>query len=473
MIIVAMASVLSFLPTHFFVAGIEMKPIHFFSDLIKENRSSDTIPKVIVQLPKGFVDADSISFHKDYSPLVDFDSSSNSAFKKFVNKLVALKKNKSKIRIAWFGDSLIEGDIFVQHIRSLLQKTFGGSGVGFVPITTNVPGFRKNINHTFSSDWKTFSQVDSVKAKVPYGLCGEVFMPRINQTKSNSLLVADTVFNKNAGSWASYSTTHYDSLVGIDTFHIVKLYYMTGDSNASVCVSLNHQKPTLKFCKVSDHPQELTLYSGKGIHAVDVQFNCSDTLFVYGLSFEDSSGIYIDNYSLRGSSGWQLGSLRKNVCSGLNADLNYDLLVLQYGVNVANEKTEDYTWYSKGMLNVISSLKRNFDSTAILICSSSDRSIKTDGEFVTMPSLLNLIAQQQKISATSQVAFWNLFDAMGGSGSMAALVDSPLPLANKDYTHLKPAGGKKLSFAFYDALMLETKKQQWQLSQPKKPATHP
>ena len=40
------------------------------------------------------------------------------------------------IRIAFLGDSFIEGDILTADFRAMLQKQSGGCGVGFVPISS-------------------------------------------------------------------------------------------------------------------------------------------------------------------------------------------------------------------------------------------------------------------------------------------------------------------------------------------------
>ena len=40
------------------------------------------------------------------------------------------------VRIAYFGDSFIEADILTGDLREMLQKRFGGCGVGYVSITT-------------------------------------------------------------------------------------------------------------------------------------------------------------------------------------------------------------------------------------------------------------------------------------------------------------------------------------------------
>ena len=93
----------------------------------------------------------------------------------FVKKLIELKKTKKgKIRIAYLGDSMIEGDLVSQTLRKLLQNFFGGKGVGFVPITSPVAGFRTSVKHTFSSKWKQNNFRNRISAQ-PLYLSGKSF----------------------------------------------------------------------------------------------------------------------------------------------------------------------------------------------------------------------------------------------------------------------------------------------------------
>ncbi|MCR6720156.1 MAG: hypothetical protein NVV59_07580 [Chitinophagaceae bacterium] len=70
-------------------------------------------------------------------------------------KLSQLKTTgRGKVRIAYFGDSMIEGDLMSQTLRKLMQEQFGGQGVGFVPITSQVSHFRQTVSAVFSSGWK-------------------------------------------------------------------------------------------------------------------------------------------------------------------------------------------------------------------------------------------------------------------------------------------------------------------------------
>ncbi|MDR0995154.1 MAG: hypothetical protein LBL81_02555, partial [Tannerella sp.] len=76
-------------------------------------------------LPPG---ADSTGAHiEDYTP-------HRKALERFFLALRASRRRP--VRIAFLGDSFIEGDILVADFRQALQQQFGGRGVGFVPVNS-------------------------------------------------------------------------------------------------------------------------------------------------------------------------------------------------------------------------------------------------------------------------------------------------------------------------------------------------
>jgi lysophospholipase L1-like esterase len=58
---------------------------------------------------------------------------------------------------------------------------------------------------------------------------------------------------------------------------------------------------------------------------------------------------------------------------------------------------------------------------------------------------------QRRMAQELHVGFFNLYEAMGGDGSMAKLVDRGE--ANKDYTHLNVKGGKRLADLYYQSIL--------------------
>lgn len=54
----------------------------------------------------------------------------------------------------------------------------------------------------------------------------------------------------------------------------------------------------------------------------------------YGIVFENKNGVSLDNYSIRGNSGLALFGTNAAVNARIGAMRGYDLIILQYGLNV-------------------------------------------------------------------------------------------------------------------------------------------
>lgn len=61
-----------------------------------------------------------------------------------------------------------------------------------------------------------------------------------------------------------------------------------------------------------------------------------------------------------------------------NEQRPYDLIILQYGLNVATERGRNYDKYIAGMQTTVQHLKEAFPQAAILIVSVGDRDYKTE-----------------------------------------------------------------------------------------------
>lgn len=61
-----------------------------------------------------------------------------------------------------------------------------------------------------------------------------------------------------------------------------------------------------------------------------------------------------------------------------NEQRPYDLIILQYGLNVATERGRNYDRYIAGMQTTVEHLKEAFPQAAILVVSVGDRDYKTE-----------------------------------------------------------------------------------------------
>lgn len=130
----------------------------------------------------------------------------------------------------------------------------------------------------------------------------------------------------------------------------------------------------------------------------------------------------------------------------------YDLIVLQYGLNVASPKTKDYSGYTRQLARSIRLLRQAFPRASILVVGVGDRDERNEqGELRTMGGVKELVLYQRRMAADEHVAFWNLYEAMGGEGSIARM--QRRRQANLDYTHINAAGGRVLARLLFEALM--------------------
>lgn len=386
-------------------------------------------------------------------------------------KKLANTKTGASLRIAYFGDSIIEGDLITAKLRYNLQSVYGGRGVGLVPITSITAGFRQTIRHSFAPNFETVSLMSKDGSVAP-GFGGYVFIPRnyyivdkVIETKietdstatTDSTIASETSPKTQANTepakskqrlyvdtapWVEYSAAAIPG--GADKFDHIRLFYSNATGSSTVSVSLEGQATTQRRLISGNGLQILDLTPATPVSRIRLTFNALDPIHLYGVSFDAPTGVYVDNISIRGYSGMYFSAIPEDNIRAFQRALDYDLIILQYGENVSNPGTTDYGFYHKGMLKTVDYLKRALPGVPVLLISAHDRSVKRGTEYITSPDIPLLVTTQAKIAADSGSAFWNLLDAMGGLNSMRNWVQSNPPLASKDFTHFNRAGADKI-----------------------------
>jgi lysophospholipase L1-like esterase len=361
----------------------------------------------------------------------------------FVAALRQTKATGSKTRIAYFGDSMIEGDLLTGDLRNLLQTQFGGSGVGFVPINSVSAEFRETIHQTFSPDWYESNMVsDQRPGTSPLGIAGQVFLPRVVSNYDSTHIVSDT-------SWVEFRAGQ--RFAPVRRLVQARLFYGPGSARDQVLVTTDGRR-VLHALSGTAALNELVL---KPTVPARLAFAPRGPRPVYGVSFEGSQGVTLDNFSFRGNGGMSLNRIPFAQLAAFGKALDYRLIILHYGVNVAETGLTDYRFYEQAMTRVVDRMQRAFPRASILIVGMSDKSARIDGEFVTDPTVPLLLAAQQRLARRNHTAFWNLFAAMGGQNSMTSWVEQTPPLARNDYTHINSLGGQRMARLLYTYLMGE------------------
>ena len=337
-----------------------------------------------------------------------------------------LNRTKSEVvRIAHFGDSMIEGDLVTADLREELQKRFGGNGVGLLPITSQDVNFRQTTKISFSTNWKAGTLYSGNPNRYPIGFNGETFVPVV-------------------GSWVEYSTPHFYSY--LKNFSTVKLLY-TNAKTSNVNFTFSGGERKSKKLIPGQTLNILTVNPSKPATSVRVDFPLEDQAHVFGVSLENGNGLYIDNFALRGNSGVDLIKIDETMMKEFSNKMNYRLIIFEFGLNAVGASKGNFSSYEKNMINVIETLKKNFPNTSFLMVSVQDKGLKTD------PLVKQLLEAQKNIAKSTNIAFWNFFEVMGGENSMANWVDANPPLASKDYIHFNDRGAKKLAQFLAESLI--------------------
>ncbi|WP_396176206.1 GDSL-type esterase/lipase family protein, partial [Flavobacterium sp.] len=193
--------------------------------------------------------------------------------------------------------------------------------------------------------------------------------------------------------------------------------------------------------------------SSSALKSFKVEFAKADSIPIYGFNFDDGKGVHVDNFSSRGNSGLPISLFNTDLMHQFQEKLGYDLIILHFGTNVLNYGTYSYDWYEKRMTRVVNHIKECFPGVTILVVSTADKSTKYDLEMQTDSAVVPLTLAQRKYAVQSNSAYFNLFQAMGGEGSMVKWVDEEVPpLANKDYTHFNYKGSQKVASLLHDQI---------------------
>jgi len=329
-----------------------------------------------------------------------------------------------RVRIAVLGDSYIEGDIFIQDLRSKLQERYGGSGVGFTPLYSEFPGFRRSMNLS-SQGWKlhdirSMSKRDSIRT-----LSGDYCKADSNIRT----MIKGTTRLPHAGQWER--TT----------------FVFIAPRGASVTVSGDNGLTVGNTFDASDEPQGIVL---DGVTSTVTIKASAPGIIGLGAYADALCGVQVDCMSVRGNSGMSLGRLNASLCTAMRQWADYDLIILEFGMNVVDSGRFDYTAYGSYMRHVVERLKGLYPGADILIMGVGDRGTKSSGTLASMPECTGMVNVQRELARQTGVCFWDTRAAMGGEG--AAIEWRKKKLINADYIHLNHKGGAELASLFDFAL---------------------
>lgn len=329
---------------------------------------------------------------------------------------------KRPVRIAVIGDSYIEGDIMTQDLRQMFQDRYGGAGVGYMPVQTALAGFRNSVKHE-ADGWNMYDLRKTTDPQYRW-LAG---------TYGVSTDKASATFK------GSKKTPHLDQwnqsriLVMSPTAATVNV---TTDANGAQTYSVPANQ--LACVKVDGLTSQLSLQS------------TTPGLVVLGVWLGNATGVTVENMSIRGDSGISHRALNDTLSRDMAAHIDYDLIIIEYGINALSAAQHNYTHYSNVMVDVINKVRQCYPQADILLMGIGDRGQKHGTEVHSMSTAPKMVEAQRMAARRAQVMFYDTREAMGGED---AVVDwRNRGLVNADYIHMSRKGGHELATLIYEAI---------------------
>lgn len=336
------------------------------------------------------------------------------------------------VRIAFMGDSFVEGDILTADLRELLQDTFQGGGAGFAPAASPFTMYRRTIK-TSSRGW------------TPYNIMQRKSTP---EPLRSDYSVSGWVAQGSDGATTRWDMTSFRRHLK-ECRRARLLFISRHDSQISVRINDGEERT---FSFAGDDIVRQIVIEGQTIASLEMRIISGGAGFTaYGAEFEDLEGITVDNLSVRSNNGQAMFWSNASVNAQINTMRPYDLVILQYGLNIMQAERTDYSLYAQQVEKMIRYVERCFPQAAVLVMGVSDRSQRNERGIEPMRVAKNLSHWQRQAAENCRVAFWNTYEAMQQLGGMKQFVANGW--AGKDYTHINYAGGREIATSLYHALL--------------------
>ncbi|MDR1763831.1 MAG: GDSL-type esterase/lipase family protein [Dysgonamonadaceae bacterium] len=341
------------------------------------------------------------------------------------------------IHILHYGDSQIESDRITGLLRQKLQERFGGSGPGLLPLVQPIPSLTMGQSATENI--------------ARYIISGNL----INRANHNRYGIMGQVAAVDGSSYVTIGSRrnkeNYDS---VRTFSKIRLFVGRSSEGFEAELKTSNNSYLRKIEGETSRMRTLTWNLPAPISKFSIRFGGRAELTAIAL--DGNRGIAVDNIPLRGSSGTFFTSIDPSSIAPAMRELNVKLILMEFGGNTVPsiKKQKNLDDYKSGMMRQIAFLQKIHPQAKIILIGPADMSTRVNGRLQSYPFLKETIQILKEAALESGVAFWNMYEVMGGENSMVDWVKEKPALAASDYIHFTPKGANRIAELFYESLMV-------------------
>ena len=333
-----------------------------------------------------------------------------------------------RVRIIHYGDSQIEEDRISATLRDSLQSRFGGGGPGLLPVLDQYYNF--SISEGSSAEPRRYVAYGPAELRGAGGRYGP-----LAQKSHYDGTVTTTLYPVKGNDAPS---RYFDRLTFLSAGSDITVRCNGVTQEIAASDSIRH----IRF-NLPDSTER-------------VSFTHSGSHDIYGVMLDRETGVSLDNVPMRGCSGTVFTMLNAAQLSDYYNNENVRLIMLQYGGNsVPFTRTDkQISEFCENISRQITYLQEQAPGAKIIFIGPSDMSTSIQGKMQTYKHLPAFVDSLRVTACRSGAAYWDMYSAMGGQGSMVQWVRQSPPLANEDYIHFTKKGAARIGGMLYETLML-------------------
>ncbi|PHS09430.1 MAG: lipase [Kordia sp.] len=396
--------------------------------------------------------------NKEATPVMDFSKIDTTSIERisypksnlnFLNELRD-KLNSKSCRIIHYGDSQLEGDRITGYLRNRLQKMYGGSGPGFIPIKQAYHQISASVKH--SDTWERHAIFNPTQKKFTHRKYG-VFLSssRFTPVLIDSIQIDSTLITT-ATIAIKKSNIAYRKF---RAFKNIGLHY--GNCNYPITINIYENDILIQQDSlITDgnyHNYKIKLAKTPSNLKIELKGKVSADFF--GLTLDGGYGIQIDNVAMRGASGTLFTKNDATDYGRMLKELKPKVMILQFGGNTVPYLKDSIgvTKYIHRLHSQVKWLRRRQSGMSLLFIGPTDLSTSVNGKMITYELLPFLNESLKELCTNNNLAYWDMFHAMGGKNSIPIWVKEKL--VGGDYIHFTPKGTKYISELFFTSLYLD------------------
>jgi hypothetical protein len=381
----------------------------------------DSCPALAIKLPELTRD--------DRDPATVPDIVDEERLAPFFDKVARLMRGEASdhIRIAVYGDSNLTMDYMTGQMRRRLQLEFGDAGHGFVAL---------------GRPWSHYKHMDvlhDVKKGFDSYACSTD--PAIDRMYGISGIAAESAY-KGAKTWVA--TAGEDAPIGHSVSRL-DIYYLKGKRKGTFDIYVDRAK----YRTINSRDRHKSL----GIERIEledgphrVMMEATDArrrVRLLGATLERAvaPSFIVDSFGVGAMNTRSQAMQHRGINIAMLEHRRYDLIIFATGAN--DVFTLDVT--PKHLGDIIELQRKALPGVPILLMTPPDR-----GREDTFPHTLLAVKQRRELAKLNKTAMWDLWEAMGGRGSMREF--KRRGFSKPDYIHFSEAGGAWAGDRFMYAL---------------------